>query len=86
MSEEKRGYRCEVCILCGRCFEESIDLLGQSTRTPSPFAVLKRSDGNDELDASTGATPGVSSACSEYGFDDISTVLKQRGIKPPGQS
>ena len=43
-------------------------------------------DGADDVDAVTGATPGVASACKELGLDDIKSVADKLGIKPPGQS
>lgn len=57
---------------------------GQTTRARSPFATLKAQ--GDEVDTSTGATPGVSSACKEYGMGDSFEFAARLGIKPPGQS
>ena len=53
--------------------------------TASPGISLGKDDPDGECDATTGATPGVSTACKEFGLDDIGTVLTARGIKPPGQ-
>ncbi|WP_165054496.1 MULTISPECIES: hypothetical protein [unclassified Adlercreutzia] len=53
-------------------------------RARSPFATLKAADG--EVDASTGATPGVSAACREFGMGDSAAFAASRGIKPPGQA
>lgn len=39
----------------------------------------------DTVDASTGATPGVSAACKELGMASLSDVIADMGIKPPGQ-
>ena len=41
---------------------------------------------SDECDAVTGATPGVATACKELGLDDMSYLVDQLGIKPPGQA
>lgn len=38
------------------------------------------------LDASTGATPGVRSACKDLDMDNVDKVSERLGIKPPGQS
>ena len=51
---------------------------------PSSFACLKRGADGEEPDTSTGATPGVSSACKEHGFDDMNKLIADLGIKPPG--
>lgn len=51
---------------------------------PSSFACLKRGADGEDPDTSTGATPGVSSACKEYGFDDMDKFISDLGIKPPG--
>ncbi len=51
---------------------------------PSSFACLKRGADGQEPDTSTGATPGVSSACKEHGFDDMEKLIAELGIKPPG--
>ncbi len=57
---------------------------------PGMPADAAASDGvaetGEEVDASTGATPGVSTACKELGLDDMDAVLSARGIKPPGVS
>lgn len=53
-------------------------------RSSSPFATLKAS--GDDADASTGATPGVASACKEFGMDDSLAFAASLGIKPPGQA
>lgn len=37
------------------------------------------------VDATTGATPGVSAACKELGMASLSDVIADMGIKPPGQ-
>lgn len=52
------------------------------SRSRSPFATLKA--GTGDADTSTGATPGVSSACKELGLDDPAAVIANLGIKPPG--
>ena len=39
----------------------------------------------DTVDATTGATPGVSAACKELGMASLSDVIADMGIKPPGQ-
>ena len=36
------------------------------------------------VDAATGATPGVASACRELGMASVDDVVRERGIKPPG--
>lgn len=51
---------------------------------PSSFACLKRGADGEEPDTSTGATPGVSSACKDHGFDDMDKLIADLGIKPPG--
>lgn len=38
------------------------------------------------VDATTGATPGVSAACKELGMASLSDVIADMGIKPPGQA
>ena len=38
------------------------------------------------VDATTGATPGVSAACKELGMSSLSDVIANMGIKPPGQA
>ena len=38
----------------------------------------------EDVDAATGATPGVATACVELGLDDMEAVIKACGIKPPG--
>lgn len=40
----------------------------------------------DTVDATTGATPGVSAACKELGMASLSDVIADMGIKPPGQA
>lgn len=40
----------------------------------------------DTVDATTGATPGVSAACKELGVASLSDVIADMGIKPPGQA
>lgn len=40
----------------------------------------------DTVDATTGATPGVSAACKELGMASLSDVIANMGIKPPGQA
>ncbi|WP_165170384.1 hypothetical protein [Adlercreutzia sp. ZJ242] len=57
---------------------------GTPRRPRSPFATLKAADG--EVDATTGATPGVSAACKEFGMDDSAAFAASRGVKPPGQA
>lgn len=42
-------------------------------------------DASQDVDAVTGATPGVASACKDLGLDDITTVAAAYGVKPPGQ-
>lgn len=37
-----------------------------------------------DIDASTGATPGVASACRDLGLQSVEGVVRERGIKPPG--
>lgn len=39
-----------------------------------------------EVDAATGATPGVASACKDLGLDDMGSVAERLGIKPPGEA
>lgn len=38
----------------------------------------------DDVDATTGATPGVATACKELGLDDMASLGEALGIKPPG--
>lgn len=40
----------------------------------------------DTVDAITGATPGVSTACKELGMASLSDVIADMGINPPGQA
>lgn len=160
-SEARKGTRCDVCVMCGRCFENNTDVgasekwsgtrcdvcvscgkcaeawglvgntdtdaitgptswadafkvmdtgsagapppvigapgvpsfkskdgerpLSQPTKTkPSNFACLRRGADGEKVDTTTGATPGVSSACKEHGFDDMEKLISDLGIKPPG--
>ncbi|RDB58491.1 hypothetical protein C1878_16310 [Gordonibacter sp. 28C] len=39
-----------------------------------------------DVDAATGATPGVASACRELGMASVDDVVRERGIKPPGMA
>ena len=131
------GSRCAVCVSCGKCAKawglvggENVDALtgptvwggaaramdtgsagtpppmngapgmsssdsklkesagggrGNSAKTkPSNFACLRRGADGEEVDASTGATPGVSSSCKDHGLDDMSKLIADLGIKPPG--
>lgn len=49
--------------------------------------TLKGEDREAEaVDATTGATPGVSAACKELGMASLSDVIADMGIKPPGQA
>ena len=49
--------------------------------------TLKGEDREAEtVDATTGATPGVSAACKELGMASLSNVIANMGIKPPGQA
>ena len=49
--------------------------------------TLKGEDREAEtVDATTGATPGVSAACKELGMASLSDVIANMGIKPPGQA
>lgn len=151
---QRKGTRCAVCVMCGRCFEDGAEVSGDrpakwtgarcdvctscgkcaeawglvgsdasdadsgptnwadafkvmdtgsagapppvgaapgiafegSVRDakPSSFACLKRGADGEAPDTSTGATPGVSSACKEHGFDDMGKLIERLGIKPPG--
>ena len=130
------GSRCAVCVSCGKCAKawglvggENVDALtgptvwGGAARAmdtgsagapppvtgapgtsslgskpldasepskeaskakPSNFACLRRGADGEEVDASTGATPGVSSSCKDHGLDDMSKLIADLGIKPPG--
>ena len=40
----------------------------------------------DEVDAATGATPGVAAACRDLGMSALGDVVNELGIKPPGQA
>ncbi len=51
----------------------------------APGVVAAKAD-DAEIDAATGATPGVASACKELGLDDTGSVAIRLGIKPPGES
>lgn len=42
-------------------------------------------EGELEVDCVTGATPGVASACRDLGMSQVDDVVRQRGIKPPGE-
>lgn len=99
MSERRRGTRCSVCTFCGRCFvdgeAEQVDAVSHATNWADAFRVMD--DGSagappptpgapGECDAVTGATPGVATACKELGLDDMSCLVDQLGIKPPGQA
>lgn len=58
--------------------------------TPSPAAreVQAESAGlysNPKVDAKTGATPGVATACRDLGVGDLSAALVKFNCKPPGQ-
>lgn len=52
---------------------------------PPPAMPAPAGSAPDEVDAVTGATPGVASACKELGLDDIAAVVAACGIKPPGE-
>ena len=70
----------------GGKLEESAGMDGGDSAKAKPFnfACLRRGADGEEVDASTGATPGVSSACKEHGFDDMNKLIADLGIKPPG--
>ena len=52
---------------------------------PPPAAASPGVAPADEgVDTSTGATPGVSAACREFGMDDSLSFAEKLGIKPPG--
>lgn len=52
---------------------------------PGCVADAAKTQHDDEVDAVTGATPGVASACRELGLDDMASVAAACGIKPPGE-
>lgn len=47
-----------------------------------PIIEMEGEEGDDEV---TGATPGVASACKEFGMENSHEFAKSLGIKPPGQ-
>lgn len=51
---------------------------------PSSDHLANHGESDDECDATTGATPGVATACSELGLNDMSALQKKLGINPPG--
>lgn len=58
---------------------------GESSPGKADPEKADSSEGED-IDASTGATPGVATACKELGLDDMDAVLTACNIKPPGQA
>ncbi len=98
--KRRRGTRCMVCVYCGKCFEEEgVDAVsgatswgdafkalddGSTEAPPPPLAPPGEKADCSKVDAVTGATPGVATACRELGLDDMSTLQKSLGIKPPG--
>ena len=61
----------------------ALDPAGEKAPLPAcaPPGVSAASAG---VDAATGATPGVASACRELGMASVDDVVRERGIKPPG--
>lgn len=56
---------------------------GASVRLPAAVEVELVAEA-DAPDAATGATPGVATACKELGLDDMASLGRALGIKPPG--
>lgn len=54
-----------------------------SSGTPPPIAGAPGS--TRDVDARTGATPGVATACKELGLNDMESLASQLGIKLPGE-
>ena len=62
--------------------------MGMEGHAPAPPSESRRPgeiETTCEIDATTGATPGVSAACKELGMASLSDVIADMGIKPPGQ-
>lgn len=56
-------------------------------KTPPPGTVPEaRQVRASATDTTTGATPGVASACRDLGLQSAERVARERGIKPPGFS
>lgn len=47
------------------------------------FSMKQNASG--DVDAQTGATPGVANACKELGLNDMAAVMQKYNVKPPGQ-
>lgn len=65
------------------------DALSGEARERVAKACIALEEGVDlerGVDASTGATPGVAAACKELGLDDMESLNRSLGIKPPGQA
>lgn len=63
--------------------------MGMEGHAPAPPSESRRPgqiEAGYEIDATTGATPGVSAACKELGMASLSDVIADMGIKPPGQA
>ena len=58
---------------------------GQGSPSPPVPGAPGGAPGSCESpDAVTGATPGVAAACRELGLDDMESLNRSLGIKPPG--
>ena len=55
---------------------------GATMRSPARSPAPMRT----EVDAATGATPGVAAACRDLGMSALDDVVSELGIKPPGQA
>ncbi len=86
-------------MFCGACFaDEKVDAVSGATcwgeafkslddgtaGTPPAVSAPPGEAAHDEVDAVTGATPGVATACKELGLDDMGALQESLGIKPPG--
>ncbi len=61
---------------------ENIKAISDDSTEEPPIIEREGEEGDDEV---TGATPGVASACKEFGMENSHEFAKSLGIKPPGQ-
>lgn len=74
----------EPCAQVGP--DEALDATsGASARLPAAVEAELVAEA-DAPDATTGATPGVATACKELGLDDMASLGRALGIKPPGMA
>lgn len=62
----------------------ALDPAGEKAPLPACAPPGVSAASAEDVDAATGATPGVASACRELGMASVDDVVRERGIKPPG--